>query len=259
MYFVGHRGAKGEAPENTMIGFKFAFDNGVRCFELDVHLTKDGELAVIHDDTLDRTTNGKGHIGGYTMDELKRFDAGVLFPETHSAAQIPCLEEVLTEYATKIELFEIEIKPDRPFVLDIVCKQLCDLLCDFNIADKTIITSFDPYAIKTVKAIMPNQRCGFISMFYKERIFIWQKSLAAIVPACRLRLVEARNLLIRAQPRFKGGWLVAIRFRTLMSSLTVVSTVLRQTTLPLFCLISSLEGSPLVLRERIDPFRIANI
>lgn len=195
MYFVGHRGAAKEAPENTLLGFKFAFDNGVRCFELDVHLTKDGELAVIHDDTLDRTTNGKGHIGGYTMDELKRFDAGVLFPETHSAAQIPCLEEVLTEYATKIELFEIEIKADRPFILDIVCKQLCDLLCDFNIADKTIITSFDPYAIKTVKAIMPNQRCGLISMFYKESDIHLAKSLGCYSTCMPLKTGGSKELV----------------------------------------------------------------
>lgn len=164
----GHRGAAGEVPENTLAGYKFAYDKGVRCLELDVHLTKDGELAVLHDETLDRTTDGKGHVGGYTMAELRKYNAGTLFGEAYHDAKISSLPEVLDEYAAKMRLFQIEIKTDRPFILDMVCKQVCDALLDFVIAEKTVVTSFDPYAIKAVKGILPGQNCGLISMFYKE-------------------------------------------------------------------------------------------
>ncbi len=164
----GHRGAAGEAPENTMEGYEFAYSLGVRCLELDVHLTKDGDLAVIHDETLDRTTDGKGHVGGYTMGELKAFRAGALFAERWPDARIPSLKEVMEGYAEKMSLFQVEIKTDRPFILDMVCRQVVDTLGDFGIAGKTVVTSFDPYAIVAVRRISPAQKCGLISMSYKE-------------------------------------------------------------------------------------------
>lgn len=164
----GHRGAAGEAPENTMAGYEFAYAHGVRCLELDVHLTRDGDLAVIHDETLDRTTDGKGHVGGYTMGELKDFHAGALFAERYPEARIPSLTEVMEGYAARMNLFQVEIKTDRPFILDMVCTQVCDTLHQFGAAEKTIVTSFDPYAIRLVRQISPEQRCGLISMYYKE-------------------------------------------------------------------------------------------
>ncbi len=84
---VGHRGAPFEEPENTLRSFKRALALGVAAVELDVQLTKDGRLAVIHDDTLDRTTNGKGRVQEFTLAELKQLDAGRGEP-------VPALEEV---------------------------------------------------------------------------------------------------------------------------------------------------------------------
>src|SRR5262245_48572737 len=71
----GHRGAKGEAPENTLSGFSYARSVGVEAFELDVHLSADHELMVIHDATVDRTTNGNGPVAGFTAAELAALDA----------------------------------------------------------------------------------------------------------------------------------------------------------------------------------------
>lgn len=167
IHLYGHRGAAGEAPENTLAGYRYAYGLGVRFLELDVHLTKDGKLAVIHDDTLDRTTNGKGHVGGYEMDELREFDAGVLFPK-FAGASIPSFAEVLEEFAEKMDGFQVEIKTDRPFILDIVCRQVADALRDFGISGKVVVTSFDPYAIRAMRRIAPAQRCGLISMRYRE-------------------------------------------------------------------------------------------
>ena len=85
---IGHRGAPAEEPENTRRSFRRALDLGVAAVELDVQLTKDGRLAVIHDETLDRTTNGHGRVRDFTRADLKKLDAGQGEP-------IPALEEVL--------------------------------------------------------------------------------------------------------------------------------------------------------------------
>ncbi len=85
---VGHRGAPQEEPENTRRSFRRALELGVAALELDVQLTKDGRLAVIHDETLERTTNGHGRVKNFTLAELQRLDAGKGEP-------IPALEEVL--------------------------------------------------------------------------------------------------------------------------------------------------------------------
>ena len=84
---MGHRGAPADEPENTLRSFRRALEMGVAAVELDVQLTKDGRLAVIHDETLDRTTNGHGAVKDFTLAELKQLDAGQGEP-------VPSLEEV---------------------------------------------------------------------------------------------------------------------------------------------------------------------
>ena len=87
-FIIGHRGAAAEEPENTLRGFRRALDAGAAAVELDVQVTKDGRLAVIHDETVDRTTNGRGRVQDLTLAELQRLDAG--FGE-----HVPALEEVV--------------------------------------------------------------------------------------------------------------------------------------------------------------------
>ena len=97
----GHRGAKGMYPENTLLSFKKAIDQGVDGLELDVHLTKDGEVVVIHDETLDRTTSGTGWIKDLTLAEIKQVSAGSKFSHfpyyqaEWDKEQVPTLKEVL--------------------------------------------------------------------------------------------------------------------------------------------------------------------
>jgi glycerophosphoryl diester phosphodiesterase len=92
---IGHRGFSAAAPENTQASFKKAMEVGVDMIELDVHLSKDGQVVVIHDDTLNRTTNGKGKVVSYTLNELKQLDAGSWFGSQFSGERIPTLKEVL--------------------------------------------------------------------------------------------------------------------------------------------------------------------
>ncbi len=99
---IGHRGAPAEAPENTLAAFRRALDLGVAAVELDVQLTRDGILAVIHDETLDRTTNGRGPVQDFTLAELQKLDAGQGEP-------IPALEEVLELAQGRAQLL-VELK-----------------------------------------------------------------------------------------------------------------------------------------------------
>jgi len=99
---IGHRGAPFDEPENTLASFRRALELGVAAVELDVQLTKDGRLAVIHDETLDRTTNGRGPVKDFSLAELNRLDAGQGEP-------VPALEEVFDLVKGKAHLM-VELK-----------------------------------------------------------------------------------------------------------------------------------------------------
>ena len=111
---IAHRGSKGTHPENTLLAFQEAVAVGAEGIELDVHLTKDGQLAVIHDETLTRTTNGQGEVRDYTLEELQQFDAGSWFDPAFAQAKIPSFPEVLAllEGLSFRGLLNIEIKTD---------------------------------------------------------------------------------------------------------------------------------------------------
>lgn len=98
----GHRGAAAEYPENTMAGFRHAIDLGIEGIELDVHLSKDGVPVVIHDESVDRTTNGTGDVAELTVDELRKLDAG-------QGEYVPTLAEVLDMVGNKL-IVDIEVK-----------------------------------------------------------------------------------------------------------------------------------------------------
>lgn len=119
-YAVGHRGAAGHAPENTLVSFEKAVEFGVKVLEMDVHLTADRQLVVIHDQTLERTTNGVGRVRDRTMDELRRLDAGYRFtpdggqtyPWRGRDVRLSTLDEVADTYPD--HSFVLEIKPGDP-------------------------------------------------------------------------------------------------------------------------------------------------
>ena len=106
---IAHRGASGYAPENTLAAFDKAVEMQADYIEIDVQLSKDDLPVVIHDDTLDRTTNGTGNISAYTLQELKSLDAGSWFDKKYAGEKIPSLNEVLEMYGEKINIL-IELK-----------------------------------------------------------------------------------------------------------------------------------------------------
>ena len=105
MILTGHRGAAALEPENTLLSMQKAIDLGVDQIELDVHLTRDQHLVVIHDTTVDRTTDGQGAVADFTLEEIKRLDAG-------KGERIPTLQEVIDLVRGKVVL-QIELKGTR--------------------------------------------------------------------------------------------------------------------------------------------------
>ncbi len=143
---IGHRGARNLWPENSLEGFKRTRDLGVDAVEFDVHLARDGELVVIHDPSLERTTEGTGPVADRTAREL-------------AAMGVPSLEAVLDVYAgTPIEL-HVEIKTDalgRPY--EGLEKRLLDVIGRRKLEQQAIVTSFVPEILETVRRLSPPQR-----------------------------------------------------------------------------------------------------
>lgn len=157
---MAHRGASGNAPENTMAAFQLAVDEGADGIELDVHLSKDGEIVVIHDDTLNRTTNGTGNVHEKDLAELKTYDAGSWFDPKFSEERIPLLQEVIDILPESVFL-NIEIK-NSPIVHTGIEQKLVDLLEKNNRLNDTIISSFDHESLYTIKKLAPELKIGII-------------------------------------------------------------------------------------------------
>ncbi|MCQ6558531.1 glycerophosphodiester phosphodiesterase [Paenibacillus mendelii] len=159
---VAHRGASGLAPENTMAAFNkamaFPF---VQWIELDVQLSKDGVPVVIHDDTLKRTTNGSGRVADFTAYELKRIDAGSKFGKPYAGEGIPTLEKVLDETIGRCRL-NIELKTYGGRYPDLE-KRVVDLVHSKGLQYDSVITSFDPEALRKVRKLSGDLRTGLIT------------------------------------------------------------------------------------------------
>jgi glycerophosphoryl diester phosphodiesterase len=141
MLKIGHRGARGHEPENTLIGFQKAIDLHVDRIELDVHLSSDNELMVIHDETVDRTTDGKGLVNQFSSPQLKRFR----IEKEHT---IPTLSEVLSLIDQKCEV-NIELKSYEAAdkVVDLIEKYVSEKKWNYN---QFLVSSFDWNALKQV-------------------------------------------------------------------------------------------------------------
>ncbi len=155
---VGHRGALASAPENTLPAFEKGLAQGANILELDIHFSRDRELVVIHDFTVDRTTDGTGRVKDLTLAELKRLDAGCRFSPAVKNARVPLLGEVL-EWAKGRAWLAIEIKSDW-ITYEGIEAALVDQLHQHGMADQVMVISFDHCCIKRVKEIDPTITTG---------------------------------------------------------------------------------------------------
>jgi glycerophosphoryl diester phosphodiesterase len=162
---LGHRGAALEAPENTLAGFAHAWKIGVRSFELDVRLSADEQLAILHDESLERTTGIPSKVGEFSAAQLAELNAYGLFPDWPEKTSIPLLEAVLKTYYLDLKSWEIEIKTNVPEKLEILCPKLVREIERFKIASRVVVTSFDPLALEIMRRIAPGLRRAFISHY----------------------------------------------------------------------------------------------
>ena len=146
---VGHRGAKGYAPENTLASFRKALEQRVEIFELDVRLCRSGELVVLHDDTVERTTNGSGAAADLTIAQLKKLDAG-------QGEKIPALEEVLELTAGRCGV-NIELKgeaTEQP-VAGIIARSVAEGVWTYG---HFLVSSFDHEKLRQIRELDPRIR-----------------------------------------------------------------------------------------------------
>jgi glycerophosphoryl diester phosphodiesterase len=157
---IAHRGGAKLAPENTIAAFRQAIDLGVDMIEIDVHLSKDGHIIVIHDFKLDRTTTGTGRIVDLTLDEIKKYDAGVKFGDKFKGERVPTLEETMDALKGKAALL-IEIKKDKDEQYPGIEKKVVETIHKYHAEDWVIVQSFNKYAILQTKKTDPS-----ITTFY---------------------------------------------------------------------------------------------
>ncbi len=143
---IAHRGYSAKFPENTMKAFKEAENANADGIELDIQLSKDGEVVVIHDEKLNRTTSGKGYVKDFTLQELKKLDAGILFPDLKEKQTIPTLEEVLAWLTTNTLTCNIELK-NGVFRYQGMEEKVIQLIRDYSLSTRVVFSSFNHYSI----------------------------------------------------------------------------------------------------------------
>ncbi len=152
---AAHRGFSAQYPENTMISFEAAVHTGAQMIELDVTLSKDGEIVVIHDSTVDRTSNGSGPVSCLTLKELKQLDAGSWFHARFSGEKLPILKEVLDAFRNRI-FINIEIKGSDAlsmFLPGVLEEKTVALVEKLNAENRILISSFDAAILERVLRI----------------------------------------------------------------------------------------------------------
>lgn len=155
-----HRGASEYAPENTLEAFELAVRQGADGVELDVQLSKDGELVVIHDETLNRVSNHKGYVAEYTLKKLKTFHVNKHFPQ-YGKTIIPTLEEVYQLLKPTNLTINVELKTSNNFYPGIEEKVIA-LADKLGMSDRLLYSSFNHYSLLRLKKISSNVKTGIL-------------------------------------------------------------------------------------------------
>ena len=165
MWVIAHRGASGVAPENTMAAFRKAVELGAGFIETDLQLSRDARLVALHDDTLERTTNGSGPVSSKTLEELRKLDAGSWFrPSGHESAsfageRIPTAEEILA-FGREHEIgLHLEVKPTGPSGAE---HAIVGALHASNEVARSVVMSFSASVLKRIHQLDPLVMTGFL-------------------------------------------------------------------------------------------------
>lgn len=167
MILIGHRGARGEAPENTLAGFRYARQLYLEAVEFDIRMSSDGELVVINDETVDRTTSGRGKVSSMKASQLTKLDARADFPRWPDPAGIPTLDDAL-DACSGMQHLTIELKHDESRRLGKACERLVSTMERRWMPDHVTVTSSEVSALEIVGRLAPRLARGYIAQFDEE-------------------------------------------------------------------------------------------
>lgn len=156
---IAHRGASGYAPENTMAAFRRAVAQGVTFIETDLQLSRDARFVAIHDETLERTTNGKGNVHYFTLAELRRLDAGSWFSSEFAGEPIPTLEDILDFSKKNDVVFYLELKPGSSWGGE---HALIGALRESGEIPRVVVISFNAAIVQKLREIEPTLMTGLL-------------------------------------------------------------------------------------------------
>ena len=197
---VGHRGSPNRAPENTIPSFLKAIEVGVNNIELDARTTKDGKIVVIHDESLERTTNGGGPVRGLILEQIKRLDAGSWFNPAFRGTTVPTLEEALVAIdgraVTRIELKDGGME-----------ETISGLAMDLGLVDKIQVASFELARIREFRGLCPRASAVAISTaFGDEFLYSSVESYANVLAILIKKFSEADVLKTHARGLTFDAW-----------------------------------------------------
>lgn len=200
---VGHRGARGEAPENTAAGFQVALEAGVTEIELDVRLSRDGHLIVVHDANVTRTTGERGKAHHFTLSQLEVLDARRNTPGWHSPLGIPSLREVVDLCGPSMR-FQFEVKgADRP-ILHRLAHQLVDFINQRQLNDRVVVTSSHTGFLRMLATMTAHIERGYVAEYRYQQPTrravalgcTWLMPRHTLVTPALMRRARRRNLKV---------------------------------------------------------------
>lgn len=184
-----HRGASGYAPENTIPAFRMAMEMGADGIELDVHLSSDGKLVVIHDEAVDRTSNGTGYVADMTCQQLKKLDFSCGMAE-YRDTRIPTLKEVYGLVKKSTMTVNVEVKCDK-VMYDGIWDKLIRLEREMGMQGRVIYSSFNHYVLLKLREIDPDAKIGLLYSNAMVDPWVYAEYLKAdaLHPHCRAALL----------------------------------------------------------------------
>lgn len=175
---IAHRGSRLEAPENTLAAYDKALQYDIAGLEIDIHLSKDGEIIVMHDLTVDRTTDGSGWIKDMTLAELKALDAGAGFDASFAEERVPTLSEVCEFIKGQNIILNIELKNN--FILyDELEEKMLQTVYDFALADRLTVSSFNHESLYRIGQLDPNIATALLYGYRIHRPWEYAKEVGA--------------------------------------------------------------------------------
>ncbi|MCF6277345.1 MAG: hypothetical protein L3J16_01145 [Anaerolineales bacterium] len=169
-----HRGASTHAPENTLAAFELAFAQGADGIELDAKLSADGEVVVIHDTTVERTTNGQGRVADLSLSALRELDAGSSFSDKFAGERIPTLDEIFAAVGDKL-FINVELTNYRTRHDDLAAK-VANLVIKHGLEERILFSSFLPRNLRITAQLLPDTPRGLLAL--PKALGWWMRSIA---------------------------------------------------------------------------------